>query len=117
MFNKSSNHMNKINKKSTLIYKIIFLSLIAVSVHNLPVLISRYFGIYTWNFVNIFWLSGQQSFVSQKICNVKYSKYKKPLHLYQIHIQLIYKKLLEAKLLTIKAKSFWKMQIPKNKKI
>jgi hypothetical protein len=41
------NLMNKINKKSTLIYKIIFLSLIAVSAHNLPVLISRYFGIYT----------------------------------------------------------------------
>ena len=34
--------MDKINKKSALIYKIIFLSLIAVSAHNLPVLISRY---------------------------------------------------------------------------
>ena len=43
----AGNLMDKINKKSTLIYKIIFLSLIAVSVHNLPVLISRYFGIYT----------------------------------------------------------------------
>ena len=41
------NLMNKINKKNTLIYKTIFLSLIAVSAHNLPVLISRNFGIYT----------------------------------------------------------------------
>lgn len=41
------NLMNNINKKSTKLYKIIFFSLIAVSAHNLPVLMTRYFGIYT----------------------------------------------------------------------
>ena len=43
----AGNFLEKVNKKRSLIYKLIFISLIAVSTHNLPVLISRYYGIYT----------------------------------------------------------------------